>query len=100
MASLLALVPNAVYALHAAGPLGLQRTGSQHVCMQSTDPNQVKGSLAAPTDYSGAPEAGNYRRLSDALKDADIERRLEEEAIAAREEAIQRAREARERKIQ
>merc|ERR1719446_1656558 len=39
-----------------------------------------------------APEAGNYRRLSDALQDADIERRLEEDAVRMREEAKERAR--------
>jgi probable Rubsico expression protein CbbX len=88
-----------VYALHAAGPLGLQRTGAQHVCMQYVDPNQAKGSLQATDDYSSAPEAGNYRRLSDALKDADIERRLEQEEIEKRGRAAEMAREARERKI-
>lgn len=33
------------------------------------------------------PNAGNYRQLSDALKDADIERRKEEDEIYARENA-------------
>merc|ERR1719446_1199907 len=46
-----------------------------------------------------APEAGNYRRLSDALQDADIERRLEEDAVRMREEAMERARQERARKI-
>ena len=55
--------------------------------------------LDAPTDYSDSPEAGNYGRLSDKLKAADIERRLEEEEIYKRENAAQIAREARERKI-
>jgi hypothetical protein len=42
---------------------------------------------------------GNYRKLSDKLKEADIERRLEDEAIFARENAALIAREARQRKI-
>jgi len=50
-------------------------------------------------DMSLDPAAGNYRRLSDALKAADVERRLEEDAIRAREEAAQRAREERARKV-
>jgi len=72
-------------------------------------------------DYTGAPKAladgslegynalgnkvvtdgnkKNYRRLGDALQDADIERRLEDEEIDKRENALQYAREARERKI-
>jgi len=48
---------------------------------------------------SGDPNAANYKRLSSALKDADIERRLEEEAIMAREQAVERARQERQRKI-
>ena len=43
---------------------------------------------------------GNFGRLTDKLKEADIERRLEEEEIQKRENAAQYAREARERKIQ
>jgi probable Rubsico expression protein CbbX len=53
-----------------------------------------------PGDNSLSPEAGNYGRLSDKLKAADIERRLETEAVAMREEAVQRAREERARKVQ
>ena len=53
-----------------------------------------------PGDNSLSPEAGNYGRLSDKLKEADLERRMEEEAIAMREEAVQRAREERARKVQ
>mmetsp|Transcript_25104 Transcript_25104/g.50990 ORF Transcript_25104/g.50990 Transcript_25104/m.50990 type:complete len:401 (-) Transcript_25104:207-1409(-) len=59
----------------------------------------MQGSLM-PGDNSMSPEAGNYGRLSDKLKAADIERRLEEEAVQMREEAVQRAREERQRKIQ
>ena len=44
-----------------------------------------------PGDNSLSPEAGNYGRLSDKLKEADLERWMEEEAIAMREEAVQRA---------
>jgi hypothetical protein len=46
-----------------------------------------------------SPEAGNYRRLSDALKEGDIERRLEEEEIYKRENAALLKKEAKERKI-
>jgi hypothetical protein len=53
-----------------------------------------------PGDNSLSPEASNYGRLSDKLKAADIERRLETEAVAMREEAVQRAREERLRKVQ
>ena len=42
----------------------------------------------------------NYGRLSDKLKEADIERRLEEEEIYKRENAALLARQARERKIE
>lgn len=41
----------------------------------------------------------NYRKLSDKLQEADIERRLELEEIEKRENAVQFAREARDRKI-
>jgi len=41
----------------------------------------------------------NYRRLSDRLKEADIERRLEEEEVYARENELRLAREAKARKI-
>ena len=76
---------------------------------------------APVVDYSGAPERnadgtfegynalgnkivtdgnqGNYRRASDRLKEADVERRKEEEEIYARENAAKLAREAKERKI-
>ena len=53
-----------------------------------------------PGDNSLSPEAGNYGRLSDKLKIADVERRMETEAVAMREEAVQRAREERARKVQ
>jgi len=44
--------------------------------------------------------ASNFGRLSDKLKDADLERRMEEEEIQAREHAYQQAREALQRKKQ
>ena len=62
------------------------------------DPNQKKGSITE-SDNSLDPGAGNYRRLSDKLKEANVERRMEEEAIIARENAALFARQARERKI-
>jgi probable Rubsico expression protein CbbX len=52
-----------------------------------------------PGDNSMSPEAGNYGRLSDKLKEADLERRMEEEAVQMREEAMMRAREERARKV-
>jgi probable Rubsico expression protein CbbX len=51
-------------------------------------------------DNSADPGAANYGRLSDKLKEADIERRMEEEEIYKRENAAKLAREARERKIE
>jgi len=58
---------------------------------------------AAPSLQPGSnsldPGAGNYGRLSDKLKEADIERRLETEAVAMREEAVERARVERARKV-
>jgi len=60
---------------------------------------QGGNSITEVGDMSMAPEAGNYRRLSDALQDADIERRLEEDAVRMREEAMERARQERARKI-
>ena len=44
--------------------------------------------------------AANFGRLTDKLKEADVERRLEQEAIEARENAAEIARESLKRKIQ
>jgi len=52
-----------------------------------------------PEKYSDEANAGNFRKLSDALKDGDIERKKAEEEALARENAIQLAREERLRKI-
>uniref|UniRef100_A0A7S2IY60 AAA+ ATPase domain-containing protein n=1 Tax=Haptolina brevifila TaxID=156173 RepID=A0A7S2IY60_9EUKA len=60
---------------------------------------QQPGTTLMPGDNSLDPAAGNFRRLSDALKDADIERRLEQEEIEKRENAAKMAREMRERRI-
>jgi len=67
--------------------------------MQVAMSGGAPGSLM-PGDNSLSPEASNYGRLSDKLKEADLERRMEEEAVAMREEAVQRAREERARKVQ
>lgn len=56
-------------------------------------------SITEVGDMSKDPGAGNYRRLSDKLKEADVERRKEEEAINAREQAADRARAERNRKV-
>merc|ERR1719324_1188050 len=53
-----------------------------------------------PGDSSKDPGAANYGRLSSKLEEADVERRLEQEAIDAREQAAERAREERARKVQ
>jgi len=82
-------------------PLAAQpRAARAAVAMQVDGASLMGGSgLQQTEDYSGSPEGGNYRRLSDALKDADIERRLEEEEIYKRENAALIAREQKERKI-
>merc|ERR1719253_2252657 len=58
------------------------------------------GSITEAGSNDADPGAGNYRRLSDKLKEADVERRLELEEIDKRENAALYARQARERKIQ
>jgi len=73
---------------------GLSRAS---VSMQMGD--KPTNSLKGPSDNSADPGAANYGRLSDRLKTADIERRLEQEEIEKRENAAKLAREARERKI-
>jgi len=71
------------------------------VVMQVDGASLMPGAgLQATDDNSASPEAGNYGRLSDKLKEADIERRLEQEEIDKRENAARYAREARERKIE
>ena len=85
-----------IYAV-AAATFALSYTGGLMVPPAARAAMRMQ--LDAPTDYSDSPEAGNYGRLSDKLKAADIERRLEEEEIYKRENAAQIAREARERKI-
>merc|ERR1719454_2582377 len=75
-----------------AGGRGAARTA---VAMQQG----MSGPGLQAGDNSMDPGAGNYGRLSDKLKAADVERRLEEEEIFKRENAAQIAREARERKI-
>lgn len=64
---------------------------------QSSKPT---GSLKGPAETKGDPNMANYGRLSDKLKDADIERRIEEEEIQKRENAVLLAREARARKVE
>merc|ERR1719313_1678834 len=62
-----------------------------------TGPGIQLGDINAGADPN---DANNHRKLSDALKEADIERRLEEEEIRKRENAVQLAREARQRKVE
>jgi len=87
----------------------------------STNVRAVASMQAPVVDFSGAPamntdgtfdgynaegnkvvtdgNQNNYRKLSDRLKEADVERRKEEEEAFARENAIQLKREAKERKV-
>merc|ERR1719456_1920976 len=84
-----------------AGQYALVHTNARAaVTMQGPDDTRDPGGTLMPGDNSLDPAAGNFRRLSDKLKEADIERRLEQEQIDARENAAKLAREARERKIQ
>jgi len=57
------------------------------------------GASLMPGDNSDDPGAANYGRLSSKLEEADVERRLEQEAIDAREQAAERARAERARKV-
>ncbi len=57
------------------------------------------GASLMPGDNSDDPGAANYGRLSSKLEEADVERHLEQEAIDAREQAAERARAERARKV-
>ena len=57
------------------------------------------GASLMPGDNADDPGAANYGRLSSKLEEADVERRLEQEAIEAREQAAERARAERARKV-
>ncbi len=57
------------------------------------------GASLMPGDNSDDPGAANYGRLSSKLAAADVARRLEQEAIDAREQAAERARAERARKV-
>ena len=54
--------------------------------------------LSVPCLHAADGGQQNYRKLSDKLKEADLERRLEEEEVMLREKGVQMAREALERK--
>ncbi|EOD29488.1 hypothetical protein EMIHUDRAFT_468566 [Emiliania huxleyi CCMP1516] len=76
--------------------------GRAAVCMQGGGAAAGIGGSGGPgLQWGGVENDPNFKtaKLSDKLKEADIERRLESEAIAAREEAVQRAREERARKV-
>jgi len=87
-----ALAPSALALHHAVMTPGSAARAAVH--MQTGD-----GPGLMPGDNSLDPGAGNFRRLSDKLKEADIERRLESEEIEKRENAVRLAREMRERRI-
>merc|ERR1719453_1516784 len=67
--------------------------------MQVDASSMMGGEGLKPGDNSLSPEAGNYGRLSDKLKEADVERRLEEEEIMKREHAALIKQQEKERKI-
>jgi len=91
------LIAGAALSLHAPAALNMHSAAANRaaVRMQLNPAIQTSGNL----DNTNSPEAGNYGRLSDKLKVADVERRIEEEEIMKRENAVKLAREARERKI-
>jgi probable Rubsico expression protein CbbX len=99
------LIVGGALSLHAPAALNLQ--GMQRMSalrMKAPIDGRGPGSgitegVSADSKSSLDPAKGNYRRLSDALKTSDLERRLEEDAIAMREDALRRKKEARERKI-
>ena len=85
------LVPSVIGYAGLSMPAGVSRAA---VSMQTgTGPGLMPGT-------NDNDPGANYGRLSDKLKEADIERRLEEEEIYKRENAAQIAREAKERKIE
>jgi len=92
--SFAALAPAAL-ALQASSPMAAGAAARSAVRMQATG----AGPTLMPGDNSLDPGAGNFRKLSDKLKEADVERRLEQEEIDARENAAKYAREMRERRI-
>jgi len=92
--SFAALAPAAL-ALQASSPMAAGAAARSAVRMQATG----TGPTLMPGDNSLDPGAGNFRKLSDKLKEADVERRLEQEEIDARENAAKYAREMRERRI-
>jgi len=97
MVAFSSLIAGAALSLHAPAALNMHSAAANRaaVRMQLNPAIQTSGNL----DNTNSPEAGNYGRLSDKLKVADVERRIEEEEIMKRENAVKLAREARERKI-
>ncbi len=82
----------AALSLTAPNVLPRHNAPSNHIAMNG-------GTIKEVGDMSLDPGAANFGRLSDKLKAADVERRLEEDAVRAREEAADRARAERNRKI-
>merc|ERR1719413_279275 len=77
-------------------------SGNNRVCSTSLFSSPSANAFGGKTlDYKGGddPNAANYGRLSDKLKEADTERRKDREAAEARERAAEIAREERLRKI-
>jgi len=90
-----ALAPSALgYGIAAPAAHAAVATRAAAVRMQTGD-----GPGLMPGSNDMDPGAGNYGRLSDKLKEADLERRLEEEEIRKRENAAQIKRETLQRKI-
>merc|ERR1719413_37494 len=77
-------------------------SGNNRVCSTSLFSSPSANPFGGKSlDYKGGddPNAANYGRLSDKLKEADTERRKDREAAEARERAAEIAREERLRKI-
>ena len=66
-------------------PAGMAQRAA--VRMQVDASSLMGGGGIRESDNSNDPGAGNYGRLSDKLKEADVERRLEQEEIDKRENA-------------
>lgn len=87
----------AVASVSAFAPASTSRAST--AIFQEGNPNPLGGKSLEYTGGSDVANDGNYRRLGDALKEADTERRKAREEAEARERAAEIRREERERKI-
>jgi len=97
-------VTNAVVVLAlatASSAFVIPTRNSLSLALQAVAPTGAAGSKSLdynPDKYND-PNNSNFRKLSDALKAADVEKRLEDEEARARQQAAQMRREERQRKI-